>query len=504
MAGRARATGAIEMNTRSAMWVGAVVLIALGAFFALFLYLSHQDPNTYKVRVRLLDTRGLSKQSLVRMQGVNIGEVTDVQLDTSQPPFSPVATIAIKRKFNIPVDSHFGVVSGILISTPEVAVRPGTQSIFLPHDNTAIVTGDLPSSILATISPDLEVSVKELRTTVKSLDARLNVTFDKLNKTLDNTQPILKHTDQFILTARDAAASAKGLVADPSYKRQFQATLANFRKVSGDASEASSQLKDYVTSLTTKTKGPLEKLPSKLNDLLGHVDATLDNADAVVNKLTEQVTDPRFQQSLQETAELARTTLARFNQIATDLHELTGDPKLQTDLKLTVSNLRATTEKSEQVVDKFNSLLGKFVGGDAGPRPRIKLPTVELTGDISEQLSPTRLRMDVNARLGFGPRNEAYVGLYDLGQNTRLTLQAGTKLTDSLTARYGLYASKIGGGLDYRVNPSTELRADLWDTNRLRLDLRSSFRVNNNASIWLGADGIFRKPVPIIGVQLKN
>ena len=100
------------------------------------------------------------------------------------------------------------------------------------------------------------------------------------------------------------------MLSDPADKRQFQATLHNFKKVSDDARSASSQLKPYVTDLTSKTKGPLEKLPSKLNDLLGHVDSTLDNADAVVNKLTEQVTDTRFQQSLQETAELARTTLA--------------------------------------------------------------------------------------------------------------------------------------------------------------------------------------------------
>jgi len=192
------------------------------------------------------------------------------------------------------------------------------------------------------------------------------------------------------------------------------------------------------------------------------------------------------------------------NQIATDLHELTGDPVLQNDLKLTVANLRATTEKSQQVVDKFNNLLGKFVGNGDVVKPRFRLPTVELTSDISEQVSPTRLRLDVNARFGFGARSEAYLGLYDLGQNTRLTLQAGNKLTDTLTARYGLYASKIGGGLDFRTTSGAQLRADLWDTSRPRLDLRSGFRVNNNASIWIGADNLLRRPVPIFGVQLKN
>ena len=155
-------------------------------------------------------------------------------------------------------------------------------------------------------------------------------------------------------------------------------------------------------------------------------------------------------------------------------------------------------------MDKFNSLLGKFTGTDAVTRPKFKLPTVELTGDIAEQLSPSRLRLDVNARLGFGKRNEAYVGLYDFGQTTRLTVQAGNKMSDSLTARYGIYASKIGAGLDYKASPFLNLRADLWDTNKLRLDVRSSFRVNNNASIWIGADNSLRRPIPILGVQLKN
>jgi len=492
------------MKSNSAVWVGAVVLIALATFFGLFLYLSHQDPDTYKIKVRFQNTRGLGKQSIVRMQGVNIGEVSEIQLNTSAPPFSPVVVLAIKSKYNIPADSHFTIVSGILINSPQVEVVAGSQSIFIARRNADMIQGDPPLTLLATISPELDASMTDLRTTVKTLTKRLDGTFDTLGKTMESTRPILKHTDEFILTARDAAVSAKSLLADPAYKRQFTATLTNFRRVSDDASTTSQKLKMYVTELATNTKGPLEKLPSKLNDLLGHVDTMLDSADAVVNKLTEQVTDPRFQQSLQETAELARTTLARFNQIATDLHEISGDPKLQNDLKLTVSNLRATTDKAEQITDKFNTLFGKFLGSDPGARPNIKLPSMELTGDISEQLSPTRLRLDVNARFGFGPRSSAYVGLYDLGQNTRLNLQAGSKLSDTLTARYGIYASKVGGGLDYRPSDGVLFRGDLWDTNRPRLDFRSSFRVNNNASIWIGADNIVRRPIPILGVTLKN
>jgi hypothetical protein len=81
--------------------------------------------------------------------------------------------------------------------------------------------------------------------------------------------------------------------------------MTNFRELSENAKKSSLALTATLHEITEKTKGPLEKLPSKLNDVLSHVDSTLDNADTVVNKLTEQVTDPRFQQSLHETAELA-------------------------------------------------------------------------------------------------------------------------------------------------------------------------------------------------------
>ena len=106
--------------------------------------------------------------------------------------------------------------------------------------------------------------------------------------------------------------------------------------------------------------------------------------------------------------------------------------------------------------------------------------------------------------LMFGPKSSLDLGLYDLGQDTRLNLQVGRRLTDALTARYGLYASKIGTGLDYEGREGLGFRADLWDTNRPRLDMRGLFRVNSDASVWIGADNLLRRPVPLIGFQLKN
>jgi len=62
----------------------------------------------------------------------------------------------------------------------------------------------------------------------------------------------------------------------------------------------------------------------------------------------------------------------------------------------------------------------------------------------------------VDARVPYSRTGLVDVGLFDLGQDTRLNLQAGNYLftkpdenpnesAESLLLRYGLYASKIGG-----------------------------------------------------------
>jgi hypothetical protein len=82
----------------------------------------------------------------------------------------------------------------------------------------------------------------------------------------------------------------------------------------------------------------------------------------------------------------------------------------------------------------------------------------------------------VDARVPFSRTGLVDVGLYDLGQDTRLNLQAGNYLfakpdekpgesAENLLIRYGLYASKIGGGLEYNTLHGYGFRADLWDTS---------------------------------------
>src|SRR5437588_530217 len=115
-------SGRIFMEAKSAARVGIVVLLALALGIGLFFYLNHTNLNTYTIRVNFTDTQGLQPQSVVRMRGVPIGEVSKVDID--QDTLKPYALLAIQRKHKIPGNYKFSIISGLLISAPQIQVGP--------------------------------------------------------------------------------------------------------------------------------------------------------------------------------------------------------------------------------------------------------------------------------------------------------------------------------------------------------------------------------------------
>ena len=77
-------------------------------------------------------------------------------------------------------------------------------------------------------------------------------------------------------------------------------------------------------------------------------------------------------------------------------------------------------------------------------------------------------------------------------------------LTGLGALRYGLYASKLGVGFDWGTKPGTNFRLDAYDPNNIRLDARALLRINDDFSLWLGADSLFKQTTPLIGIRLTR
>lgn len=477
------------MDSKPGLKVGIWVSIAFSVFLGSLWYLSHYNPNVYTFNVTFSDTAGLVRQSVVRMRGVTVGEVKDVRLVNLQP----IVTLAIQKSVRIPRGSKFQILTGILIANPSIEIRPADAPQSIAAGET--VTGEMPMGALAALSPELSETVLRINKSFDKLSGQLDQTSGRMNKLLDQSSTLVGHVDQTVL-------ATKSIVGDPRLRTAVTEMVTNFRDVSVNARETSISLRKTVLDIAQSGKGSIKNMTDKLTDILTRIDGTIDDANTVVKKLTEQVSDPRLQQSLQETAELARTTLARFDQIAADVHQLTGDPELQADLKETVAHLKNASSKGEQAVNRVNNLLG-VVATTASSTRKLRLPHAEILGNISEQVNPGRLRLNAEARLGFG-KTIANIGVYDFGQDTRLILQGGFHPSADTLFRYGLYASKLGAGFEWQPTPATGFRADLYDTSHTRLDLRGLFRVNNDVSAWLGGEDVFGRPTPVVGVQFAR
>lgn len=482
------------MESRAAAKVGFMALVGLGLLFAAWYFLAHLNLNTYRLYAVFRDTKGLQRQTPLRMNGVTIGEVQKIELNPRT--LNPVVTLSVDKKYQIPDESVIRITSGLLISNPQIEIDPKPSSGYYADGATWKNVEMEPASGLAAISPDADEAVKQLTRTIKTLTPKLTATMDSL-------QGILKRTDSMMANFEQASYSAKSLAGDPKIRRTMYALLDDMKAVSGNARLTAKELTGELRLVVKRNSAKVDELTTGAVDLLQKFADTVDAARGAVTKLAEQVSDPRLQQSLVETLDLAKTTLARFNQIASDIHNLSGDPNVQNDLKTTVATVKETAEEGQKLVERINSLVGSIQTGSRGPRLGIGRP--ELAIDFMGRTNAPHFRSDVNVRFPIGDRNAFNLGLYDFAERYKLNAQYETMLGGYGAFRYGIYAGKLGAGWTWPSTASnTRFRLDLYNPNSPQLDAKALFRINDDFSLFLGADSLFKQTTPLLGVRLTR
>jgi hypothetical protein len=118
----------------------------------------------------------------------------------------------------------------------------------------------------------------------------------------------------------------------------------------------------------------------------------------------------------------------------------------------------------------------------------------------------SRLRLDTNFTLLAGKPGSFYrLGFHDLTERNRLNLQIGSSsgLPANIALRYGIFAGKLGTGIDLRTGP-VDLRLDAYDPNRFTLNARAKAYLNVDTSITAGLDSIGKDNRATVGVQIRR
>jgi hypothetical protein len=82
-------------------------------------------------------------------------------------------------------------------------------------------------------------------------------------------------------------------------------------------------------------------------------------------------------------------------------------------------------------------------------------------------------------------------------------IQQGIIRSDSSVLRYGLFAGKLGVGLDQSLR-GFDFRLDVWNPVAITADARLRKRLNAGTALFAGYDGIGRAGGPVIGIQWKR
>ena len=487
------------MKTNSAFRVGLLVALGLAAFVAGWFYLSHglTRISHYRLTAIFDDTKGLVKQTPIRMNGVTIGEIEEITLSKRpETLLKPVVKLAIQNKYenSIPKDSKIKITSGLLITNAQVEITPGKatptfqEGDVWPRENVVE-----PGTMLASVSPEADEALKTLTVIIKDIHPRVT-------KTMDAVEGILKQTQKTMANIEESTLAVKGMVSDPRIRRTMYTALTDLETMSGEARRTATMLGTELRGVVKRNRGKVDELASLAVETLQNIGDTVDAARSAITLISQQVSDPRLQQSLVETLELTRATVARLNQIASDIHSLTGDPTVQGDIKTTLSNVKETTEQVKPLLEKVNSILGSIKPG-GGPRLGIGAPGISL--DFLGRARSPGFRSDVNARVPIGEKNAFNLGLYDFAETYKLNAQYELGLSRFSSLRYGLYAGKLSAGFNWQASPRSSIAVDLYNPNNFQLDAKAIFGVNKSFSAALGVENILSRPTPILGVRFR-
>jgi phospholipid/cholesterol/gamma-HCH transport system substrate-binding protein len=161
-------------------------------------------------------------------------------------------------------------------------------------------------------------------------------------------------------------------------------------------------------------------------------------------------------------------------------------------------------KKANTLADDLKDLMKEAKGAVSKIKNPDKIfPDVQLEADVSRQTRPGHTRTDINMRVPFG--HETYlVGLYDAFESNKLNVQMVKTFNPRLDLRYGVYASKPGIGVDYRLAPNLWVRSDAFGLNETQFDLRARYDFGGGLSGWIGLERIFQDNSPAIGIGFRR
>ncbi len=485
------------MKIKAETQVGIVVFTGLVALVLVYWFLGGLGlrATTYNIYAIFENAQKLQRGADVRMSGIKIGLVANTRLTEDA---KARVDMLIENGVMIPKDSVARITTGSFIGEYYVEIEPGKSR--KPLGRFAQIR------TRSTVTPDelIEGANEALQTLEASL-RKLNSLFagEKLPGLIEDT----------VISLDKAAKSAANLVSSMQtvvdrMAPEIYQTVRNARSTTASAAEVGALVRDMVR----------EDLRPKISTLLASSEALLKNLNTAVDSVQEVIkgykssgaalsgTLDKAQATLDtinEAAVQAKEMLTKLNEASSSIKELATDEGIKEDIRKTIRDISEVSGQLKQTVEAISRRLGPVVG----PSPELvkRIPEYGFTVNALANTSRGQSRFD--AYYTFLRDSNFYrIGGYDIGENTKLIAQGGSLLGQRMSLRYGIYASRIGVGSDYRFGQRGLLSADFYRPNDLQLEMRGTFKVRDWLRFYVGTNDLLDRENRdfIVGLQYRK
>lgn len=456
------------MTPRKAVFlVGITIILAVAWIAATVIYLrgTLAARQVYHVEAVFPDALGIREQARVYLAGVEVGEVQKVWLT---PDLHARVRMTLRKDVRIPEDSLAVVMSpGIAGVDKLIALVPGRSPVEA-REGTLLKGTKEPG--ISDLAPVAQETLQEVQRLVHSVNA---------------------------------------LVADPEMRSGIRQTLRNVERASARLTVLLEQARsllasagrsfDAVVQDTRRSTRMLPEVVSNLEALLEQSRELVRTAQHATESFDRFVSDERLQQNLRDVASEMNVLSVKLNRIAEDIGKYTGDDELRENVRGTVAEARATLVEARQATEKINRFVERLIQpGKLSIRP------MDVSLDVYGLLRDSSFRTDLTLSFPYRDNRFFYLGVYDVTESNKFILQYGSQLKPTLDLRYGLYASKPGVGIDWKVKPGLHFRADVFNPNDLQINTRAKIQLDADWSLWVGIDSLFDQNQPVLGVQLTR
>lgn len=294
--------------------------------------------KTYAVAVHFDEAQGTHPGCPVRMNGVTIGEVSDVVLDDAEPGVLVILKIEENRR--IRRDARPALVKS-LFGDAAIEFSGGRSTEFLPpnkrlHGSAPMdpfkTVEKLESSLTETLA-SFEATSREWRDVGKNINSLVETERGNLNDVIQRTAVALETLTKTMEGASHTLQSANRILDDPEMQQNLKLTVAALPKMADETRLTISAARTSIMKMSEnldKLSAATDPLAAQSQSLVSHLDRSLGQLESLLTELN----------SVAKTVNDGDGSLKRFAE----------DPQLYENLNRSASSLSVLLRNLEPIM----------------------------------------------------------------------------------------------------------------------------------------------------------